>query len=59
VPLSGTWIECLNGDNHLFSGSGHHENQPKHTIDGVWNNQTQFIEINLPPLATVIFKHKG
>jgi 1,4-alpha-glucan branching enzyme len=59
VPLSGTWIECLNGDNHLFSGSGHHENQPKHTIDGVWNNQTQFIEINLPPLATVIFKQKG
>lgn len=59
VPLSGTWIECLNGDSHLFSGSGHHENQPKHTIDGVWNNQTQFIEINLPPLATVIFKQKG
>jgi hypothetical protein len=42
----------------LFSGSGHHENQPKHTIDGVWNNQAQFIEINLPPLATVIFKQK-
>jgi 1,4-alpha-glucan branching enzyme len=58
VPLSGTWVECLNGDSQLFSGSGHHENQPKNTIDGVWNNQTQFIEINLPPLATVIFKQK-
>jgi len=59
VPLSGTWVECLNGDSQTFSGSGHHENNPMLSIEGTWNNQPQFIEINLPPLATVIFKRRG
>jgi len=59
VPFAGTWIECLNGDSHAFSGSGHHENSPRTAIEGRWNNQPHFIEIKLPPLATVIFKRKG
>jgi 1,4-alpha-glucan branching enzyme len=59
VPLSGTWVACLNGDSRDFSGSGHHENNPISSVEGYWNNQPHFIEINLPPLTTVIFKRKG
>ncbi|MFM7089771.1 MAG: alpha amylase C-terminal domain-containing protein, partial [Bacteroidota bacterium] len=59
VPFPGVWEERLNGDGQSFSGSGHHENKPVPTIEGYWNNQPQFIEINLPPLATVIFKKQS
>jgi 1,4-alpha-glucan branching enzyme len=59
VPFPGIWSERLNGDNQSFSGSGHHENKPVSTSEGYWNNHPQYIEINLPPLATVIFKKQG
>lgn len=58
VPAMGNYQEVFNSDWEEFGGSGQ-KNAKIVTAESVsWQNQSQSVEITLPPLATIYLKHK-
>ncbi len=57
VPAAGTYRECLNSDSEHYGGTnvGNLGSVPTEPIS--WDGQRQSIDITIPPLACVIFKH--
>ena len=56
VPRAGRWAEKLNSDSHYYGGSG------VGNSGGVWagpSDSRGSLEINLPPLGVLFFKHEG
>jgi 1,4-alpha-glucan branching enzyme len=56
VPRAGRWAEKLNSDSHFYGGSG------VGNSGGVWagpSDSRGSLEINLPPLGVLFFKHEG
>lgn len=56
VPRAGKWTERLNSDSHYYGGSG------VGNSGGVWagpSDSRGSLEINLPPLGVLFFKHEG
>lgn len=58
VP-KGKWKEIFNSDAKEFYGSGKLNLNAIPSENKPWDHQKQSIEINLPPLATVIFKKES
>lgn len=56
VPEAGNWKEVLNSDESAFGGSGVILNGMKTSISEQQHNRNQLIEIDLPPLAVVVFE---
>lgn len=56
APSAGPWIECLNSDDQRYGGSGILNQQAIKAEPTEWHGQPKSISIDLPPLATVIFK---
>ncbi len=56
VPHAGPWIECLNSDDPRYGGSGVRTQDRVQGEPMSWHGQPYSIEIDLPPLATVMFK---
>ena len=58
VPDKGAYVEVFNSDNEEFGGSGVKNVGEILSEDVSWHNREQSIEITIPPLATIYFKHK-
>lgn len=56
VPQPGTYQEIFNSDSVEFGGSNV-INTPRPTLDTPWQGQPNSIELTLPPLGVVFFKH--
>ncbi len=56
VPTSGAYHEILNTDNAKFGGANILNDEYIHTQSTPWQGQNQSLEINIGPLAAVIFK---
>jgi len=59
VPQKGTYSELLNTDAEEYGGSGVGVSGQIHTEDVEAHGRRQSLQIDLPPLATVILKIKG
>ena len=57
VPESGCWIERLNTDAAEYGGGGSGNFGGVECGDGQSHGRSQFIEITLPPLSTLMFEH--
>jgi 1,4-alpha-glucan branching enzyme len=58
VPRGGVWKELLNGDAGEYGGSGQGNPESLRACLGPWHGRPYFLEITLPPLATVYFKSR-
>ncbi|WP_189367750.1 1,4-alpha-glucan branching protein GlgB [Tateyamaria omphalii] len=58
VPASGTWEEVLNSDAAAYGGGNRGNEGAVQSQIGEWDGLPQFVDITVPPLATVIFRHK-
>jgi 1,4-alpha-glucan branching enzyme len=61
VPLDGFWEEKLNSAAELYGGSGEGNmgGVPSKKPDKDWDGQPFYLELCLPPNATLVFKYKG
>ncbi|MGQ8365685.1 1,4-alpha-glucan branching protein GlgB [Glaciecola sp. 1036] len=55
VPEKGRYSLVFNSDRSEFGGSSYPVQQQVHSIDNPWQEQPFSIEIDIPPLATVMF----
>lgn len=53
VPSSGRYTVALNTDDSVYGGSGYLSQEYFNTHDEAWDNQSQSIMLDLPPLATL------
>jgi 1,4-alpha-glucan branching enzyme len=58
VPEAGTWKILLNSDDETFGGSGYLRVACCETSDKPSHGMAQSIELNVPPLATIILKRE-
>ncbi len=58
VPADGFWAEIFNSDAECYGGTGQGNFGGVNAEAKSWNNRPFSIEINLPPLACVIFLRK-
>jgi 1,4-alpha-glucan branching enzyme len=56
VPAPGHWAEALNTDSAIYWGGNRGNLGGVNSTPGKWDGMEHFIEITLPPLATVIFR---
>ncbi len=56
VPYAGSYKEILNSEDKAFGGSGDGNPRAVHTKKVHWDEQKQSIEINIPPMCTLVFK---
>jgi len=59
VPYPGIYRQMLNSDARDFGGTGNYQVDSVQAQSGEWNGRPYFIEIPLPPLATVVFEREG
>ncbi len=59
VPEAGTWCEILNSDADTYGGGNRCNETDVHSDEIAWSDLPQSIEINVPPLSTVIFQRKA
>lgn len=59
VPYPGIYRQTLNSDARDFGGTGNYQVDSVQAQSGEWNGRPYFIEIPLPPLATVVFEREG
>jgi 1,4-alpha-glucan branching enzyme len=59
VPRAGTWCEIFNSDSHLYGGSDMGNAGAVHTARGSMHGEEQSLDLVLPPLAIVLFRHEG
>lgn len=59
VPMSGYWQECLNSDAYIYGGSGVGNGGGVETRADANSEGNDYIDICLPPLGVLFFKHKG
>jgi 1,4-alpha-glucan branching enzyme len=59
VPWGGCWREVLNGDAVEYGGSGQGNSGVRCAWDDPWHGLPSSMEITLPPLGVVFFKHAG
>lgn len=59
VPATGTWREILNSDAAVYGGSNVGNDGSVTTIDATSHGESQALEIGLPPLATLLFRHEA
>ena len=61
VPLEGFWEEKLNSAADMYGGTGQGNMGGVATKkpDKDWDGQPYYLEVCLPPNATVVFKYKG
>jgi 1,4-alpha-glucan branching enzyme len=59
VPRAGRWRELINSDSSLYGGSNAGNSGGLHTSDPGAHGQAQSLDLLLPPLATVLFRHEG
>ncbi len=53
VPQRGPWLEVLNSDAGIYGGSGTENPAPIETTESAWHGRAAFLELTLPPLATI------
>ncbi|MDZ7316173.1 MAG: alpha amylase C-terminal domain-containing protein, partial [candidate division KSB1 bacterium] len=58
VPEAGFYREILNTDSEIYWGSNKGNYGGKHSDPISWHYRPYSIEIDLPPLATVVFKRQ-
>lgn len=58
MPVSGTWEEVLNSDAAAYGGGNRGNGGAVQSQIGEWDGLPQFVDITVPPLATVMFRHK-
>lgn len=56
VNQSGTYIERLNTDSSIYTGSGVQNPQVMHAQDVPWQYRDYSIEVDIPPLATIFIE---
>jgi 1,4-alpha-glucan branching enzyme len=59
VPLAGVWEELLNSDATVYGGSGWGNQGKAVTVDAPCHGRPCALELDLPPLAVLVFRHKG
>jgi 1,4-alpha-glucan branching enzyme len=58
VPHAGYWREVLNTDAVAYWGSGAGNLGGANAADGGWHGRPHSVQITLPPLSTVVFRHE-
>jgi 1,4-alpha-glucan branching enzyme len=59
VPRAGRWTEVINSDSALYGGSNSGNRGGVDTSDVGAHGQPQSVDLVLPPLATVMFRHES
>jgi len=59
VPVAGHYVELINSDLEIYSGSGLGNPHGATSQAHPWQEQPHSIEITVPPLSTLIFTIKG
>lgn len=59
APAAGQWTERLNTDAALYGGSGVGNGGAAEARPSPWHGRPFSLELTLPPLATLVFTHKG
>jgi len=59
VPRAGRWREVINSDSGLYGGSNAGNRGALATSPAGAHGEPQSLELLLPPLATVLFRHEG
>ena len=59
VPAAGRWDEVLNTDAAAYGGGDRGNQGGVGTAPGGWDGHPQSIEITIPPLATLMLRHRG
>ena len=59
VPRAGRWREIINSDSSLYGGSNAGNSGGLHTSGAGAHGHAQSLDLLLPPLATVLFRHEG
>ena len=59
VPARGFWKELLNSDASLYGGSGRGNLGGLETLEEPSHGRPYALELTLPPLAALFFKHEG
>ncbi|WP_147107079.1 1,4-alpha-glucan branching protein GlgB [Tateyamaria sp. syn59] len=57
VPAAGAWAEVLNSDAAVYGGGNRGNGGAVHSQAGEWDGLPQFVDVTVPPLATVMFRH--
>ena len=58
VPVAGQYIELINSDLKIYSGSGLSNTNGVTSQEVPWQNQAHSIDITIPPLSTLILAIK-
>ncbi|MEM7724591.1 MAG: 1,4-alpha-glucan branching protein GlgB [Pseudomonadota bacterium] len=58
VPVPGLWEEVLNSDAAAYGGGDRGNGGAVQSQSGDWDGLPDFVDINVPPLATVMFRLK-
>jgi 1,4-alpha-glucan branching enzyme len=59
VRREGEWREIFNSDSEHYGGSNIGNVGSVHTAPGPMHGEARWLELVLPPLATVLFRHEG
>jgi len=59
VPRAGRWREIINTDSALYGGSNAGNSGSIDTSGSGAHGQAQSLDLLLPPLATILFRHEG
>ena len=59
VPTRGEYTELLNSDAEIYGGSNTVNSGTLTSVELPWQGQQHYIEITVPPLATVMFTLKS
>ncbi|WP_152612987.1 1,4-alpha-glucan branching protein GlgB [Tateyamaria sp. ANG-S1] len=57
VPAEGVWAEVLNSDAAVYGGGNRGNGGAVQSQAGEWDGLPQFVDVTVPPLATVMFRH--
>jgi 1,4-alpha-glucan branching enzyme len=58
VPSAGVWREIFNSDSHLYGGSNMGNAGGLQTVPSPMHGEEQSLDLVLPPLAIVLFRHQ-
>jgi 1,4-alpha-glucan branching enzyme len=59
VPLAGVWEELLNSDATVYGGSGWGNQGRATTVEAACHGRPCALDLDLPPLSVLVFRHKG
>jgi 1,4-alpha-glucan branching enzyme len=59
VPRGGRWREIINSDSSLYGGANAGNSGGVHANGAGTHGHAQSLDVLLPPLATVLFRHEG